>query len=237
MEHRLQKIISDHGLASRRAAEKLISQGKVLVNGAVASLGDKADIQTDIIEVNGKVIPPRPERVYIMLNKPRGYVTTMSDEQGRRKVTDLVQGVPATVYPVGRLDLYSEGLLILTNDGELANRLMHPSSQVEKTYRVWVAGSDVVMAGEVLAGQLYIDGQKLNPAKVSLVKNDGDSGIFDITISEGKNRQIRKMCAMAGLKVSKLVRIYENGVELGRLPKGKWRYLTESEIEHLKATR
>lgn len=237
MEHRLQKIISDHGLASRRAAEKLISQGKVLVNGAVAGLGDKADIQTDIIEVNGKVIPPRPERVYIMLNKPRGYVTTMSDEQGRRKVTDLVRGVPATVYPVGRLDLYSEGLLILTNDGELANRLMHPSSQVEKTYRVWVAGSDVVTAGEVLAGELYIDGQKLNPAKVSLVKNDGDSGIFDITISEGKNRQIRKMCAMAGLKVSKLVRIYENGVELGRLPKGKWRYLTESEIEHLKSTR
>jgi len=235
MEQRLQKIISDYGLASRRAAEVLIAQGKVKVNSETAKIGDKADVQTDTIEVDGKVIETRPERVYIMLNKPRGYVTTISDERGRKKVTDLLRGLSVKVYPVGRLDMYSEGLLLLTNDGEMANRLMHPSFQVRKTYRVWVSGENVSAAGEVLRGEMYIDGQKLNPAKVGLITRGGSTGIFDITISEGKNRQIRKMCSMAGFSVSRLVRTRESGLELGQLPKGAWRFLTGSEIEHLKS--
>lgn len=235
MEQRLQKIISDYGLASRRAAEKMIEQGRVTVNSETAKLGDKADPVTDKIEVDGKEIEARPERVYIMLNKPRGYVTTRSDERGRKKVTDLLGGFSVTVYPVGRLDMYSEGLLLLTNDGELANRLMHPSFQVLKTYRVWVSGEDVSAAEDVLKGDLYIDGQKLNRAKVRLVRDSGNTGIYDITISEGKNRQIRKMCSMAGLTVSKLVRVSESGLELGQLPKGTWRFLTDSEVEHLKS--
>lgn len=235
MVQRLQKIISDYGIASRRAAEKLISNGRVKVNGRTAELGDSADPDRDIIEVEGKLIDTRPRRVYIMLNKPRGYVTTMRDEKGRRTVTDLIKDLGEKVFPVGRLDMDSEGLLIMTNDGELANRLTHPSYMVRKTYRVWVRGEAIEKAANILRGDMTIDGQKLNRAGVSVLRDFGDSGILDITISEGKNRQIRRMCRQAGLDVTRLVRISECGLGLGGLPKGKWRYLSEGEVKSLKS--
>lgn len=235
MEHRLQKILSDYGIASRRKAEKLISDGKVRVNNIQASLGDKADPDRDKIKVDGVEINARPKRVYIMLNKPKGYVTTMEDEKGRRIVTDLLTGLKEKVYPVGRLDMDSEGLLLLTNDGELANRLTHPKYQVSKTYRVWVRGKSIARAADILRGDMTIDGQRLNRALLSNITDDGERGIIDITISEGKNRQVRKMCKQADLEVTRLMRVSESGLNLGNLPKGKWRYLSDSEIEHIKS--
>lgn len=235
MEQRLQKVISDYGIASRRAAEKLIVDGQVTVNGHAAELGDRADPDIDDIAVSGKSIKIRPERVYIMAYKPVGYVTTMSDEKGRKTVRDLVKGVGTTVYPVGRLDINSEGLLIMTNDGELTNRLTHPSFRVCKTYRVWTKGRDIRSAAEELRGDMEIDGQKLVRAKVEVVKGTDSVGIIDITISEGKNRQIRKMCQKAGLQITRLMRISESGIKLGSLAKGQWRYLTKEEVCHLKS--
>lgn len=235
MKERLQKIISSYGIASRRAAEKIISNGQVKVNGRIAELGSSADPERDIIEVDGKIIKTRPRRVYIMLNKPRGYVTTMRDEKGRKTVTDLINDLGEKVYPVGRLDIDSEGLLIMTNNGELTNRLTHPSYKVHKVYRVWVTGEAIDKAAGILKGDMTIDGQKLNKAGVKVLRDFGDAGILDITISEGKNRQIRRMCKQAGLNVSRLVRISECGLSLGGLPKGKWRFLSESEINNLKS--
>lgn len=232
---RLQKIISDYGIASRRAAEKLIIDGKVKVNGELAELGSGADPETDIIEVDGKRVDTRPGRAYIMLHKPRGYITTVKDDRGRRTVLDLMKGLNIKVNPVGRLDMDSEGLLIMTNDGELTNRLTHPSYMVKKTYRTWIRGEELEKAVISLRGDMAIDGQTLNRADVRVLRNFGDSGILDITISEGKNRQIRKMCSQVGLHVTRLVRISECGLDIGDLPKGKWRYLSESEVEKLKS--
>ena len=227
MEQRLQKVLSACGVASRRQAEQMILDGRVRVNGSTASLGDKAD-DGDIIEVDGRVLDRKTNHIYIMLHKPRGYVTTLRDEQGRRDVTQLLTGCLERVYPVGRLDLNSEGLLLLTNDGALANRLMHPSGQVEKVYLCWVTGY-IPGAEERLREPMELDGCRLLPARVALRRSEGGQALLEIGIREGKNRQIRRMCDRAGLHVTRLKRIAEGALRLGDLPVGQWRYLTDEE--------
>jgi 23S rRNA pseudouridine2605 synthase len=232
MEERLQKIISRYGVASRRKAEELIEERRVRVNGNTASLGDTAVDGEDVIEVDGKPLGRNPARVYVMLNKPRGYVTTLQDEQGRKTVAELVEGCGARVYPVGRLDLYSEGLLLLTNDGELANRLMHPKNEVEKTYLLWV--SDYTPESEEkLRSPVEIDGRRTSPAGIKKLKAEGSLALFEVTIHEGRNRQIRRMCEAAGLTPTRLKRIAEGPLRLGDLQPGKWRMLTGEEREAL----
>ena len=233
MKERLQKIISASGLMSRRAAEELIAAGKVSVNGATAALGDKAEAGIDRILVDGKALPPTGEKIYIMLNKPKGYVTTLSDEKGRRNVSELVKDVGTRLYPVGRLDMYSEGLLLMTNDGDFANRLMHPSHQVDKCYHTWVKGEDMGWAVELLRCPMEIDGYVTSPAQVDILELKGEEALLGITIHEGRNRQVRKMCEAAGLKVTRLMRVSEGGVKLGTLKSGRWRRLTEEELNML----
>lgn len=230
MAERLQKLISAAGLMSRRAAEECISAGRVTVNGRVASLGDRADEELDLILVDGRQLPRHGARTYIMLNKPRGYITTMSDEKGRRDVTELVRGL-GRVYPVGRLDMYSEGLLIMTDDGDFANTLMHPSHNFKKTYRTWVQGEDVGLAVEYLRGELDIGDCIVRAESVDIERLIPGGAVLLITIGEGRNRQVRKMCACCGLNVTRLMRISEGGLELGDLPPGKWRRLTDEEIQ------
>ena len=234
MKERLQKLISSAGLASRRAAEELIKQGRVKVNGETASLGMSADPELDDIRVNGKRLRISGTRVYIMLNKPRGYVTTLSDEKGRKTVAELVKGAGRRLYPVGRLDLNSEGLLIMTDDGEAANALMHPSHEVGKTYRVTVSGREPEAAARELEALREVEGEPIRPAQVSLAGETGEGKyMLDVTIHEGRNRQVRKMCAAAGLEVRRLVRIAEGELSLGGLQTGKWRHLTSEELDWL----
>ena len=234
MKERLQKLISSAGLASRRAAEELIKQGRVKVNGETASLGMSADPELDDIRVNGKRLRISGTRVYIMLNKPRGYVTTLSDEKGRKIVAELVKGAGRRLYPVGRLDLNSEGLLIMTDDGEAANALMHPSHEVGKTYRVTVSGREPEAAVRELEALREVEGEPIRPAQVSLAGETGEGKyMLDVTIHEGRNRQVRKMCAAAGLEVRRLVRIAEGELSLGGLQTGKWRRLTSEELDWL----
>ncbi len=232
MAERVQKIISASGLMSRRAAEACIAEGRVTVNGLTVALGAQAEAG-DSICVDGRPIPREGARRYLMLHKPRGYVTTLHDEQGRRDVRELLRDVPERVYPVGRLDMDSEGLLLLTNDGDFANRLMHPSHEVEKVYRTWVQGEDVGMRAEILRLPMEIDGYTIAPAEVSFHKLIPGGAVLDITIHEGRNRQVRKMCETAGLRVTRLCRIREGSLTLGELPRGKWRDLTAEEIESL----
>lgn len=231
MQERIQKLISAAGLMSRRAAEQALSDGRVTVNGVPASLGDKADMNIDEIRVDGKLLPSTGEKLYIMLNKPKGYVCTLSDEKGRRNVTELVKQLGQRVYPVGRLDMYSEGLLLLTNDGDFANKVMHPSHNVSKTYLTWVEGEDIGLAMEYLRCPMEIDGYVISPAEVELYNLYPGGAVLAITIHEGRNRQVRKMCDMVGLKVNRLLRISEGGLELGELKSGAWRHLTKEEIE------
>lgn len=234
MKERLQKLISSAGLASRRAAEELIKQGRVKVNGETASLGMSADPELDDIRVNGKRLRISGTRVYIMLNKPRGYVTTLSDEKGRKTVAELVKGAGRRLYPVGRLDLNSEGLLIMTDDGEAANALMHPSHEVGKTYRVTVSGREPEAAVRELEALREVEGEPILPAQVSFAGETGEGKyMLDVTIHEGRNRQVRKMCAAAGLEVRRLVRIAEGELSLGGLQTGKWRHLTSEELDWL----
>lgn len=234
MEERLQKILSSSGLTSRRAAEEWINAGRVRVNGEIAKLGDRADLETDEIEVDGVLIRPLQVRTYLMLNKPRGYVTTLSDEKGRRTVAQLVSDCGKRVWPVGRLDLDSEGLLILTDDGELTQHLIHPSHEVEKEYLVWVSG-DIGKGIPILSAPMELDGDLLSPARVRKGKTSGGVTQLSVTIHQGKNRQVRRMCAKAGLEVLRLKRIREGEVQLDRtIPVGKWRYLTDAEIKALK---
>ena len=237
MKERLQKILSGAGICSRRAAETYITQGRVKVNGITASLGDSADVELDEILVDGRVLRkngPRP--VYIMLNKPRGYVTTLSDEAGRKTVADLLGDVPERVYPVGRLDMHSEGLLILTNDGDLAHHLTHPSHEVYKEYLVKLSPDEEGLPSpeKPLSGSIELDGEKLLPAKCRLLAKTESGYIMTIAIRQGKNRQIRRMCAKCGYTVNSLKRVSEGDVKLGELPSGRWRYLTEKEIRYLK---
>lgn len=234
MKERLQKLISSSGLASRRTAEGWIESGKVTVNGIPAHLGDKADPERDEILVHGKPLrTERTERTYLMLNKPRGYVTTLSDEKDRRTVADLVSGCGARVWPVGRLDLDSEGLLLMTDDGELTNALLHPSFEVEKEYLVWVTG-DVEKALPVLTAPMTLDGDKLAPAKVRRGRTNGEVTQLTVIIHQGKNRQVRRMCAKAGLSVQRLKRVREGGLWLDRgLKPGQYRKLTTQELAGL----
>ncbi len=236
MEERLQKIIAAAGLTSRRAAEELIAAGKVRVNGAVASLGDKADAARDRITVDGKSLAPPEEKVYIMLNKPRGYVTTLKDEKGRRTVAELVSGPGVRLFPVGRLDMNSEGLLIMTNDGELAERMMHPRGGVEKCYRTTVTGENIPAAAEKMKESMLIDGYRTRGARVEIERLTEKGGVLLVAIGEGRNRQVRKMCEQVGLRVTRLCRISEGGLKLGNLRSGEWRELTRAEIARLKQT-
>jgi len=234
MAERLQKIISAAGIASRRAAEKMILDGRVSVNGRIAELGESADINCDEVCVDGKPISVVEEKTYIMLNKPRGFVTTLSDEQGRRTVADLISGCGKRLYPVGRLDMDSDGLLIMTDDGEFANAMMHPSHMVDKTYETVVSGREINSAVETLRSPMDIDGYRISAADVELVGNEGERSVLHITIHEGRNRQVRKMCDNAGLRVHRLTRISEGPLELGDLPVGHWRELEENEIASIK---
>ena len=232
MSEKLQKIIAASGLMSRRAAEKLIQEGRVSVNGITASLGDRA-VDSDNVTVDGRSLPSAGARTYIMLNKPKGYVTTMSDEKGRACVKQLVEDIPARIFPVGRLDMYSEGLLIMTDDGEFANRLMHPSNMIKKTYHTWVKGEDIGFAAELMRHSMDIDGYITAPAEVNVLELFPDGGKLEVTIHEGRNRQVRKMCELAGLKVTRLIRVSEGPLELGTLKSGKWRKLSQEEIRLL----
>ena len=233
MTERLQKILSARGLCSRRKAEDWIRAGRVSVNGVTAALGDSADPQTDEIRVDGNLLPGAGGYVYIMLNKPRGYVTTLSDEKGRPNAAQLIDcGI--RVYPVGRLDMDSEGLLLFTNDGEFANRLMHPKHQVDKTYRVLVRGFTSENL-ERLKLPIELDGYRIRQPQVKLLRTRerGQAQLL-VTIHEGRNRQVRRMCDAAGMKVLRLQRISEGDLRLSDLESGKWRYLTEEELAGLK---
>lgn len=233
MKERLQKILSGRGICSRRKAEEWIEAGRVTCNGITAKLGDVADPEVDAILVDGKPLPSQQTYVYIMLNKPRGYVTTLSDEKGRHNAAQLID-CGTRVYPVGRLDMDSEGLLLFTNDGEFANKLMHPKHEVDKTYRVLVQGySDENLVR--LQQPIELDGYTIRTPGVKLLRTrDKGQAQLLVTIHEGRNRQVRRMCDAAGMKVLRLQRISEGKLKLGNLESGKWRYLTPEEVTCLK---
>ena len=228
MQERVQKILSAMGVASRRKAEEYIRQGRVAVNGQTICLGDTADAEADDISLDGISLQKPAQRVYILLNKPRGYVTTLQDEKGRKNVSMLVS-CGTRVYPVGRLDMDSEGLLILTNDGDFANKMLHPTHEVDKIYEVWVKNCtrDGLRRMET---PLVIDGYRIRPAQVELLWKNQDSAKIRVTIHEGRNRQIRKMAALCGMTVTRLKRVQEGSLKLGELPVGQWRYLSKNEI-------
>lgn len=236
MESRIQKIISESGYCSRRKAEELIAAGRVKVNGRPCSLGDKADVSKDVISIDGENIytPAKRELRYYMLNKPRGYVTTTSDELERRCVMDLLTDVPERVFPVGRLDRNSEGLLLLTNDGDFANGIMHPSGHIAKTYRVTVRPDITEDQLSKLSEGVVIDGVKTLPATVQVITKEEGRAVITVTIREGRNRQIRKMCEAVGLEVARLKRISIGPLRLGMLRPGEYRELTAEELTALK---
>lgn len=236
---RIQKVLSELGVCSRRAAEEMIRQGRVKLNGRPVQVGDKMDTAKDLISVDGRNIrvPKKQEFVYEMLYKPRGYITTMSDERGRKTVMELVKDVPARIFPIGRLDKDSEGLLLFTNDGEFANLMMHPSHGVSKLYRVTVRprASEAQLA-ELAAGVTLDDGEKTQPAGVRVMVDEPERTVLELSIQEGKNRQIRRMCEAVGLTVIRLKRSAEGPVKLGMLQPGKHRPLTRQEVAALKAS-
>lgn len=229
MEERLQKLISAAGLCSRRKAEEWLAAGRVTVNGVTASVGDKADLEHDLVEVDGVALSRPSTHTYIMLHKPRGYVTTLSDEKGRKTVAQLVENCPARVWPVGRLDMDSEGLLLLTDDGELTQRLTHPSHEIQKEYHVRVTGN-VAQALPLLSKPMVVDGEDM---VADCVQQTGEHSLM-IVIHQGKNRQVRRMCAAAGLTVTRLIRVREGELLLGDLKRGEWRELTEAELKLLR---
>lgn len=231
---RLQKYMAESGIASRRKSEELIAAGKVKVNGKVASIGDKVDPNKDKVEVAGQKVQKETELRYIMLNKPRGFITTMSDEMDRKCVAELVSDIPVRVYPVGRLDKDSEGLLLLTNDGEFANNMTHPSRHVPKTYRVTVRpGINEDILNNLMTG-IMIDGKMTLPADVRVLSQEPNRVVLEIVICEGRNRQIRKMCEDQGLEVARLKRVAIGPVKLGMLKQGDWRDLTPQELKSLR---
>ena len=232
-EERLQKYLSECSVASRRKSEELIRDGKVKINGRIAEIGDKVIPGKDVVTVNGKKVSAVKEKYYIMLNKPRGYVTTMSDELGRKCVAELVSDVGAVVYPVGRLDRDSEGLLLMTNDGEFANSVMHPRKHVPKTYRVTVRSNINDSQVDRLENGILLDGKMTLPSEVHILEKSAERSVFEITIYEGRNRQIRKMCEDVSLDVIRLKRNSVGPVKLGMLQPGKWRELTDDEVRKL----
>lgn len=234
IQERIQKILSSRGVASRRTAEQWILQGRITKNEIPCQLGDVADPQVDEIRIDGKLLPAEEKPVYILLHKPRGFVTTLSDEKGRKTVAELVKDCPQRVYPVGRLDMDSEGLLILTSDGDFANRLMHPKHVVDKVYLVWVRGISQENM-ERLKEPVVLDGYRIRPPEVKLLHKE--QSLLQVTIHEGRNRQIRRMCEIAGMRVIRLKRIREGHLELGDLKLGSWRYLTEDEVSLFQETK
>ncbi len=241
---RLQKYLSECGVLSRRAAEAEISAGRVNVNGLPASLGDKIDPETDEIVWKGKKIVPQtvdgePKKTYILLNKPVGYVTTLSDEQGRKTIADLIADVGVRLYPVGRLDQFSDGLLLCTNDGELTNRITHPSHHVPKTYVGILTSRLDDRDVKNLGVPFELDGYMLRPFEVRRLgykkAGDADATVIEFVLHEGRNREIRKICAHHGYKLAKLTRIAIGDLRLGALSSGKWRHLTDEEVEYLKS--
>ena len=235
MRERLQKLIARAGVCSRRSAESLLTAGRVTVNGVAAHLGDKADADTDVIAIDGTAVAFAEPAVYLMLNKPRGYVTTLSDELGRATAAELVADCGTRVFPVGRLDKDSEGLLLFTNDGALMQAMTHPSHQVDKTYEVTVTG-ELEGAADRLSAVTELDGEPIVPAQVEIIERRQGQALLQVTIHLGINRQIRRMCAQVGLQVTRLRRISEDALTLGRLKPGQWRYLTDAEVAALKGS-
>ena len=235
MRERLQKLIARAGVCSRRSAESLLTAGRVTVNGVAAHLGDKADADTDVIAIDGTAIAFAEPAVYLMLNKPRGYVTTLSDELGRATAAELVADCGTRVFPVGRLDKDSEGLLLFTNDGALMQAMTHPSHQVDKTYEVTVTGQ-LEGAADRLSAVTELDGEPIVPAQVEIVERRQGQALLRVTIHQGKNRQIRRMCAQVGMQVTRLRRVSEDALTLGDLKPGQWRYLTDAEVAALKGS-
>ena len=237
---RLQKYIAAAGVCSRREAEEYIRRGKVTVNGAAASLGASAE-EGDIVCLNGKRLSLPEEHTYILLHKPRdgvmneGHRSAMLGMKGRPTVAELVQDAGVRLFPVGRLDCMSEGLLLFTDDGETANRLAHPSHGVSKTYRVWVSGPDAAEAAGALRRPIVYKGVRYCAAEVRILRSAEERALIDVTVREGKNREVRNMCASAGLKVHRLLRIRQGEIALGDLPAGQWRYLTAKELEYLQS--
>ncbi len=235
MEERLQKYMADCGLMSRRAAEEEIRKGLVTVNGVPAELGTKVTPGVDqVLYKNRKVVMPRGEHVYIMLNKPAGYVTTANDEKGRPCVTDLVKAVGRRVYPIGRLDMASEGLLLLTDDGALTETLTHPRHSIPKIYNVKVEGEITEEQYKTLLSPMEIDGYPIRPVYTEVLKRKDGKTLLQMTLYEGRNRQIRKMCEQVGLQIRFLKRIAIGNLTLGRLLVGEWRYLTKEQVSYLK---
>lgn len=232
---RLQKFFSDSGTLSRRAAEAEILAGHVRINGKIAALGDKVDPAVDVIEYQGRRILPRADKPhrYIMLNKPRGFVTTTKDEKGRRTVTELTKAAGTRLYPVGRLDMDSEGLLLLTDDGEFTNRMTHPRHEIPKIYHVTVSPAPTKAQLEALASPMELDGYRLLPVGVRLLSEE----LLEMELYEGRNRQIRRMCEAVGLKIRRLQRVAIGELTLGELPLGKWRDLSVDEIKYLTTER
>lgn len=234
-QERLSKYFTDCGVLSRRAAEEEIKAGRVKVNGETAVIGQKITPGVDTVEYNGKqIVMKTGSHTYVMLNKPRGYITTMSDDKGRQTAVSLCADVGTRVYPVGRLDMESDGLLLLTDDGQLANRLMHPKHEIPKTYEVVVNARLTTEMLTNLGKPHMLDGSMTSPAEIRKVAGDDSVTMIQMTIHEGKNRQIRRICEAHGLKVLQLTRVSVGLVELGNLPVGKWRYLTSKEVAYLK---
>ena len=238
---RISKYFTDCGVMSRRAAEEEIRLGRVSVNGRIAELGEKIDPEADEVVYRGRVIKPQiDEKICVMLNKPRGIVCTANDEKGRRNVTELCRdvkgadGQKARLYPIGRLDMDSEGLLILTNDGEVANKLMHPKHHVEKIYHVKVKGEIEPEVLTTLNGPMVIDDYKIKPVQVSIIERKEGNTILRFTLSEGRNRQIRKMCEQVNLKITRLKRVAVGDLTIGMLKPGQWKYMNYNEISILK---
>lgn len=228
---RIQKILSESGVTSRRKAEDMIKNKSVYINKKVAQIGDKADPDVDKIFVNGRLIDCNVKKHYIVLHKPRGYVSTTKDELGRKCVMHLVSDIPEKIYPVGRLDKDSEGLLLMTNDGEFLNAVIHPANSIEKKYRVTVKPKVTEEQLVTLSSGMTIDGYKTEPAKVTVLKLADDRTVLEIIIKEGRNRQIRKMCEQAGLNVARLKRVAIGQLKLGMLAPGKWRNLSTQEVK------
>ncbi|MFR1509858.1 MAG: pseudouridine synthase [Acutalibacteraceae bacterium] len=228
---RIQKALSECGITSRRKAEELIKQNLVSVNGKTAKIGDKVDLSRDKISVDGKLVACEVKKYYIMLHKPRGFVSTMSDELSRKCVADLVRDVPAKIYPVGRLDKDSEGLLLMTNDGDFSNAILHPSRHVEKKYRVTVKPKANEKQLVKLSSGMEIDGYKTEPARITVLKDVEDRTVLEVIIKEGRNRQIRKMCEQVGLNVARLKRISIGQLKLGMLQPRQWRDLSIQEVK------
>ena len=235
MRERLQKLIARAGVCSRRTAETLLTAGRVTVNGVAAQLGDKADADTDVIAIDGTAIAFAEPSVYLMLNKPRGYVTTLRDELGRATAAELVADCGTRVFPVGRLDKESEGLLLFTNDGALMQAMTHPSHQVDKTYEVTVTGQ-LEGAADRLSAVTELDGEPIVPAQVEIMERRQGQALLRVPIHQGKNRQIRRMCAQVGMQVTRLRRVSEDALTLGDLKPGQWRYLTDAEVAALKGS-